>query len=116
MQSAVVGSIDFQSRPISAVAPFRCTPLQLRRLHPRRRGWVRAETETSGDVGPVETVESTLAAPVVYVDQEEPFTITRISFGTILTPIGVGLMVFGFCAYFDFIPGMPSELFGGFFV
>ena len=38
-------------------------------------------------------------------DVDGGFSLTQVSFGTILSPIGVGLMVFGFCAYFDFIPG-----------
>lgn len=29
----------------------------------------------------------------------------QVSFGTILSPVGLGLMVYGFCAYFSLLPG-----------
>lgn len=35
----------------------------------------------------------------------EPFRIERISFGSILTPVGVGLLVYGFGAFFQMLPG-----------
>lgn len=36
---------------------------------------------------------------------EEGFRIERISFGSILTPLGVGLLAYGFCAFFGLAPG-----------
>eukprot|EP00892_Ulva_mutabilis_P009835 jgi/Ulvmu1/7223/UM035_0009.1 len=36
---------------------------------------------------------------------DENFSIAKVSFGDILAPVGVGLMVFGFGAYFSLIPG-----------
>ena len=41
---------------------------------------------------------------------EEGFSIAKVSFGDILAPVGVSLMVFGFGAYFSLIPG--SDLSG----
>jgi hypothetical protein len=41
---------------------------------------------------------------VEYVEQSE-FRIERISFGAILTPIGLGLLVYGFGAFFQMLPG-----------
>lgn len=39
-----------------------------------------------------------------YVPDSE-FSISKISFGSILTPVGLGLMVYGFGAYFTLLPG-----------
>lgn len=39
------------------------------------------------------------------VDVEEGFSITKVSYGSILAPTGVGLMVYGFGGYFDLLPG-----------
>lgn len=41
---------------------------------------------------------------------EESFSLAKVSFGDVLAPAGVGLMVFGFGAYFSLIPG--SDLSG----
>ena len=40
-----------------------------------------------------------------YLTESEGFSLAQVSFGTILAPIGVSLMVFGFGAYFSFLPG-----------
>lgn len=37
--------------------------------------------------------------------EEESFRIERVSFGSILTPIGVGLLLYGFGAFFQMFPG-----------
>lgn len=37
--------------------------------------------------------------------QDTEFNISKISFGSILTPLGLGLMVYGFGAYFTLLPG-----------
>lgn len=42
--------------------------------------------------------------PVAYVTDNE-FSISKISFGAILTPIGLGLLGYGFAAYFQLLPG-----------
>lgn len=34
-----------------------------------------------------------------------PSRCVQVSFGTILSPLGLGLMVYGFCAYFSLLPG-----------
>lgn len=44
------------------------------------------------------------AAPVEYMPDGE-FSVSKISFGSILTPVGVGLLVYGFGAYFTLLPG-----------
>jgi len=52
-----------------------------------------------------ESVQPVVRQQMEYLTDTDGFSLTQVSFGTILAPIGVGLMVFGFCAYFDFIPG-----------
>jgi len=42
--------------------------------------------------------------PAGYVD-DVPFRIERVSFGSILTPVGVGLLTYGFGAFFQLLPG-----------
>ncbi|KAF6255432.1 hypothetical protein COO60DRAFT_1535269 [Scenedesmus sp. NREL 46B-D3] len=37
--------------------------------------------------------------------QDSEFSITKISYGSILTPVGLGLMIYGFGAYFTLLPG-----------
>ncbi len=37
--------------------------------------------------------------------REEPLRIERISFGSILTPVGLGLLTYGFGAFFQMLPG-----------
>lgn len=39
------------------------------------------------------------------VDVDDGFSITKVSYGSILAPVGVGLMVYGFGGYFDLLPG-----------
>lgn len=39
-----------------------------------------------------------------YVDDNE-FSISKVSFGSILTPVGLGLLFWGFGAYFTLLPG-----------
>jgi hypothetical protein len=37
--------------------------------------------------------------------QDSEFSITKVSYGSILTPLGVGLLVYGFGAFFQLLPG-----------
>jgi hypothetical protein len=37
--------------------------------------------------------------------REEPLRIERVSFGSILTPVGLGLLIYGFGAFFQMLPG-----------
>lgn len=37
--------------------------------------------------------------------EDKDLSISKISFGSILTPVGVGLLVYGFGAYFTMLPG-----------
>lgn len=39
------------------------------------------------------------------VDANDGFALSKISFGSILAPVGVGLLVYGFGGYFDLLPG-----------
>lgn len=45
-----------------------------------------------------------LPTPAGFV-REEPLRIERISFGSILTPVGLGLLIYGFGAFFQMLPG-----------
>ena len=36
---------------------------------------------------------------------DSEFSISKISFGSILTPVGLGLLFYGFGAYFTILPG-----------
>eukprot|EP00882_Tetradesmus_deserticola_P007589 GHRQ01007993.1.p1 GENE.GHRQ01007993.1~~GHRQ01007993.1.p1 ORF type:complete len:282 (+),score=110.28 GHRQ01007993.1:546-1391(+) len=47
---------------------------------------------------------ATSAAAQEYV-QDNEFSITKISYGSILTPVGLVLMIYGFGAYFTLLPG-----------
>lgn len=40
-----------------------------------------------------------------YIEVDEGFSAARISFGSILAPIGIGLLVYGFGGYFNLLPG-----------
>lgn len=51
-----------------------------------------------------EVAESENQVPAGYVD-DVPFRIERVSFGSILTPVGVGLLTYGFGAFFQLLPG-----------
>lgn len=44
------------------------------------------------------------SGPVEYVEDSD-FSISKISFGSILTPVGVGMLTWGFGAYFTLLPG-----------
>ncbi|PRW33509.1 Thylakoid membrane [Chlorella sorokiniana] len=73
----------------AAPAPLRLTGAVRRAVAVQRRGVVavRAKGSSSGYV------------------EEQSFRIERVSFGTILSPIGIGLMVYGFGAFFNLLPG-----------
>ncbi|KAI7844463.1 hypothetical protein COHA_001966 [Chlorella ohadii] len=70
-------------------APLRLTGAVRRAAAVQRRGAVavRAEGSSGGYV------------------EEQSFRIERVSFGTILSPLGIGLMVYGFGAFFNLLPG-----------
>jgi hypothetical protein len=61
---------------------------------------VRASTETK----PAPASTSAFAASAELVPDNE-FSITKVSYGSILTPIGVGLLTYGFGAFFQLLPG-----------
>ncbi|KAL4420116.1 hypothetical protein ABPG77_000287 [Micractinium sp. CCAP 211/92] len=77
------------------IAPFQAAaPLRLRRaaLAARRQAAVqtRADAGSSNGAGYVE---------------EQSFRIEQVSFGSILSPVGISLMVYGFGAFFNLLPG-----------
>lgn len=45
------------------------------------------------------------AAPAVTYMDDSDFSISKVSFGSILTPIGLTLLGYGFGAYFTLLPG-----------
>lgn len=75
-------------------------------LFPLRRHVVRMQPCRASSEGgqQQQTATATPAGPVEYV-QDSEFNISKISFGSILTPVGLGLMVYGFGAYFTLLPG-----------
>jgi hypothetical protein len=66
-----------------------------RRGHPTRRASFPARAAAEG---------KTDAGAAVYVPDTE-FSISKVSFGSILTPIGTGLILYGFGAYGFGLPG-----------
>ncbi|CAD7704705.1 unnamed protein product [Ostreobium quekettii] len=40
-----------------------------------------------------------------FIEVDEGFSLAKISFGSVLWPIGVGLLVYGFGSFFSFLPG-----------
>ncbi len=71
---------------------------------------VRATTEQEQQSAAAPAAAATPAAtpkpkaPVTYIEDTE-FNISKISFGSILTPLGVFLLFYGFGAYFMLLPG-----------
>lgn len=55
---------------------------------------------------PVAARRSTVSvcASADYV-KDESFSITKLSFGSIAAPVGLGLLVYGFGSYFQILPG-----------
>ncbi|GFR46001.1 hypothetical protein Agub_g7479 [Astrephomene gubernaculifera] len=60
---------------------------------------VRASAEPQAPAKAAEATE-----PVEYVEDKE-FNISKVSFGSILTPVGLGLLFWGFGAYITVLPG-----------
>eukprot|EP00775_Hariotina_reticulata_P003216 gene3216-3493_t len=75
----------------------------MRRQH---RQYCRAATEEQ--TATTTSSSSSTTAKAVAADelvQDTDFSITKISYGSILTPVGLGLMVYGFGSYFTLLPG-----------
>ncbi len=69
--------------------------------------WVaRSSTETQQPASPPQAapVAKKSAQPEELVPDTE-FSITKVSYGSILTPVGVGLLAYGFGAFFQLLPG-----------
>ncbi|KAL4419968.1 hypothetical protein ABPG75_007066 [Micractinium tetrahymenae] len=78
------------------VAPFKAAaPLRLRRAGAVARR--QAAVQTRADAG-----SSSNGAGYV---EEQSFRIEQVSFGSILSPVGIGLMTYGFGAFFNLLPG-----------
>ncbi|GMH43952.1 hypothetical protein BSKO_11886 [Bryopsis sp. KO-2023] len=45
------------------------------------------------------------AASDDFIQPDEGFSITKVSYGSIMAPLGVGLLVYGFGGYFELLPG-----------
>ncbi|GLC39680.1 hypothetical protein PLESTB_001861300 [Pleodorina starrii] len=88
-----------RSTPVHKLAP--CLP----RCSRRSAIVVRASAEPQAPSKPASS------GPVEYVDDSE-FSISKVSFGSILTPVGLGLLIWGFGAYTTLLPGADlSSLF-----
>ncbi|GIL63449.1 hypothetical protein Vafri_17502 [Volvox africanus] len=73
----------------------------------QRRSAISVRASAEPQAGPKPAAKS----PVEYIDDSE-FSISKVSFGSILTPIGLGLLVWGFGAYTTLLPGADlSSLF-----
>lgn len=66
----------------------------------RGKGWAKRQTVVVNAASSTNDRE----VPAGYT-VEEKFRIERVSFGSILTPIGVGLLTYGFGAFFQMLPG-----------
>mmetsp|Transcript_34218 Transcript_34218/g.101696 ORF Transcript_34218/g.101696 Transcript_34218/m.101696 type:complete len:287 (-) Transcript_34218:232-1092(-) len=99
MQRATAAPVGASRRaPLPAVAGARgIASFQPRRLAPCRA----SETETQAKASPAPTASS---GPVEYIPDDE-FSISKVSFGSILTPLGSFLLIYGFGAFFTFLPG-----------
>lgn len=77
-------------------------PLGLKRCTPARHS-LKTRAAAEPQAAP-KASSSSSAAPVEYIPDSE-FSISKVSFGSILTPVGLGLLGFGFTAYFNILPG-----------
>ncbi|KAG2482561.1 hypothetical protein HYH03_018520 [Edaphochlamys debaryana] len=59
---------------------------------------VRAAAEPEAPAKPARPAQ-------VFVEDKEGFSISKVSFGAILSPVGITLLVWGFGAYFQLLPG-----------
>lgn len=65
---------------------------------------MRPCSATDTQVNGASTSSSAAKQPVEYVTDSD-FSISKVSFGSILTPLGTGLLLYGFGAYFTLLPG-----------
>ncbi|MEW5300246.1 MAG: hypothetical protein WDW36_003188 [Sanguina aurantia] len=67
---------------------------------------VPSPTSSTPAAAPVSSIPASVVSPAAidYVKDTE-FSITKISYGNILTPLGVGMLTYGFGAYFLLLPG-----------
>lgn len=65
-----------------------------------------SSTSSTPAAAPVSSIPASVISPAAidYVKDTE-FSITKISYGNILTPLGVGMLTYGFGAYFLLLPG-----------
>jgi hypothetical protein len=65
----------------------------------------RQQLQASADPQTTSSSTSASSSSQQYVDDAGSFSITKVSFGSILTPVGLGLLIYGFGAYFTLLPG-----------
>lgn len=101
MAAALVQScsqLQVQQRTQMAVQPFQAA------AGLRRNGGLRlaAAPQSSGTSRAAVRVQAGSSGEYI---QSQDFRIEQVSFGTILSPIGIGLMGYGFGAFFGLLPG-----------
>ena len=84
------------SRQHCSASQFHLQPPRLRRGDPAAPPRPRASTSESASGAGGDTSE---------VVPDDSFSLAKVSFGDILAPLGVGLLTFGFGAFFQLIPG-----------
>lgn len=90
-QAAPASRLLSQQRQV--VQPFKAAaPLRLQRVAAARRQAVQTRADSSSN------------GSTAYIE-DQPFRIERVSFGTILAPIGLSFMIYGFGAFFQMLPG-----------
>ncbi len=93
--------------------PTTTVPCHARTPCRRRSGVVRraasdgssSSSSSSNNAAPVATAARPASGQPAELVPDTEFAITQISYGSILTPIGLGLMVYGFGSYFTLLPG-----------
>lgn len=86
---------------VSAPSSLHCRPhtIQQERLP------LCVPSASSSDSPPQQGSSSAAAAPAEELVPDSEFSITKISYGSILTPLGVFLLAYGFGAFFQVLPG-----------
>jgi len=77
----------------------------LQSLRPTTRCRIKGRSDTRLQADSTQSRKIVPPTGIEYVADADGFSFAKVSFGSILSPIGVGLMVYGFFAYFDFLPG-----------
>lgn len=90
------------ARPLSRAVPRAVFGGNVTGLRPRNLAVLRSSSEAStASTSPSSIVKTPLGELV----EDKDFAISKISFGTILTSVGIPALVWGFLAYFTLLPG-----------